>query len=183
MDHYVDVTIRSDADVGVNQMMGTLFYKLHVWLSENMPNRVGLCFPKMALTPGDCLRLHGTETDLKAVIGGNWRYSLLMFIQMQPVRPIPANVQFCTVQRVQRKSVHNRRLRSIRKGWLNETEVVSRIPGDHDRRLDLPFIVVRSHSSQQVIKIFIRQQVRFEPVEGGFTSYGLSKDGSTVPWF
>lgn len=164
-------------------MMGTVFYKLHVWLSENMPNRIGLSFPAMKQTPGDCLRLHGTENDLKAVIGGDWRYSLLMFVQIQPVLPAPATAQYCTVQRIQKKSVNNRRLRSIRKGWLSEEEAITRIPGDADHRLDLPFIVVRSHSSQQTVKIFIRQQLQSEPVAGEFSSYGLSKAGSTVPWF
>lgn len=66
----------------------------------------------------------------------------------------------------------------MRRHDLSEEEARKRIPDTVARALDLPFVTLRSQSTGQHFRLFIRHgplQVTAE--EGGFTCYGLSKGG------
>jgi CRISPR-associated endonuclease Csy4 len=64
---------------------------------------------------------------------------------------------------------------------FNEAEASKRL--DCCQRLNLPFILLRSQSTGQIFRLFIRHgppQPESQP--GNFNRYGLS-NGPTVPWF
>ncbi len=88
------------------------------------------------------------------------------------------------VSRVQAKSNPERlRRRLMRRHDLSEEEARKRIPDTVARTLDLPFVTLRSQSTGQHFRLFIRHgPLQATAEEGGFTCYRLSK-GGFVPWF
>ncbi|EPO8055394.1 type I-F CRISPR-associated endoribonuclease Cas6/Csy4 [Pseudomonas aeruginosa] len=75
------------------------------------------------------------------------------------------------------------RRRLMRRHDLSEEEARKRIPDTVARALDLPFVTLRSQSTGQHFRLFIRHgPLQATAEEGGFTCYGLSK-GGFVPWF
>ncbi|MDF5988511.1 type I-F CRISPR-associated endoribonuclease Cas6/Csy4 [Pseudomonas aeruginosa] len=93
---------------------------------------------------------------------------------------VPHPTPYRQVSRVQAKSNPERlRRRLMRRHDLSEEEARKRIPDTVARALDLPFVTLRSQSTGQHFRLFIRHgplQVTAE--EGGFTCYGLSKEVS-----
>jgi CRISPR-associated endonuclease Csy4 len=69
------------------------------------------------------------------------------------------------------------------KGWLTEEEAQQRLLTMQEARTDLPWLNLRSLSTGQSFKLFIRHgDLLSTPVSGMFTTYGLSAT-ATVPWF
>ncbi|MDA6210463.1 type I-F CRISPR-associated endoribonuclease Cas6/Csy4, partial [Escherichia coli] len=64
-----------------------------------------------------------------------------------------------------------------------EEQAIERLATQAELRTDLPFLNMKSLSSQQQFKLFIRHgDLLTEPVKGEFSSYGLSAT-ATIPWF
>ncbi len=184
MDHHLDIHLNTQGEMGTNALMATLFYKVHVWIAHHAPRRIGLSFPDMRKTPGARLRVHGNQADLHAFAAGDWRKTLLMWVQQDAVQPVPANSLHCAVARVQRKSAHNMRQRAMRRHGLTPEQAWARIPDEANEIVDLPFLDLCSASTGQTLRFFIRQQTRLSaPVPGGFSAYGMGQSGATVPWF
>ncbi|MGG2681140.1 type I-F CRISPR-associated endoribonuclease Cas6/Csy4 [Pseudomonas aeruginosa] len=97
---------------------------------------------------------------------------------------MPHPTPYRQVSRVQVKSNPERlRRRLMRRHDLSEEEARKRIPDTVARALDLPFVTLRSQSTGQHFRLFIRHgPLQATAEEGGFTCYGLSK-GGFVPWF
>jgi len=73
--------------------------------------------------------------------------------------------------------------RSVKKGWINEEEAQQRIRTMEEARTDLPWLNLRSLSTGQSFRLFIRHgELLSAPVVGMFSTYGLSAT-ATVPWF
>jgi CRISPR-associated endonuclease Csy4 len=71
----------------------------------------------------------------------------------------------------------------MRRHGFSEEEARQRIPDSAARRLDLPYVQLRSQSSGQHFRLFIHHgPLQSQPVAGHINRYGLS-DGCTVPWF
>ncbi|MDA5483387.1 type I-F CRISPR-associated endoribonuclease Cas6/Csy4 [Yersinia intermedia] len=92
-------------------------------------------------------------------------------------------VQYRTVRRVQAKSAHNKRQRSIAKGWLTEQQAFEQIPDTQQKSLRLSFIQLRSLSNGNTMRIYIQHGELQEQAQlGSFSAYGLS-NSTTIPWF
>ena len=138
----------------------------------------------MRQTPGERLRVHGSQADLHAFATGDWRKTLLMWMQQGAVQAVPANSLHCAVTRVQFKSVHRMRRRVMRNFGLTAEQAHARIPDEKQNRVNQPFLDLRSASTGQTLRFFIRQQTGLPaPVAGGFSAYGMGQGGATVPWF
>ncbi|MVZ47588.1 type I-F CRISPR-associated endoribonuclease Cas6/Csy4, partial [Escherichia coli] len=76
------------------------------------------------------------------------------------------------VSRVQVKSSPERLLRrSVRKGWLTEEEAQKRMATMEEERTDLPWLNLRSLSSGQSFRLFIRHgDLLPAPVAGLFST-------------
>lgn len=184
MDHYIDIRLLANAGIGFNELMGALFQKVHAWIARNAAGRIAVSFPDMKKTPGSCLRVHAGHGDLSAFSAAPWGKTLHLWIDQSPVIPVPGNSKHCVVRRVQSKSAHNRRQRSIRHNWLTPEEAAARIPDSATKPLDLPYLYLPSGSTGQRVRFFIQQRTELsEATAGEFTTYGMSKAGATVPWF
>ena len=85
------------------------------------------------------------------------------------------------VRRVQAKSAHNKRRRSVAKGWLSEEEAQVRIPDAQQKAMSLPYAEMHSLSTQSRMRLYIEHGPLLDkPVAGMFNAYGLSTT-ATIP--
>ncbi|KOO04495.1 type I-F CRISPR-associated endoribonuclease Cas6/Csy4 [Vibrio nereis] len=184
MDYYLDIQVLPDLDISAPALMNNLFAKFHRSMTQTLPGDIAVSFPKYHRSLGDVLRLHGTEQNLSQLMALQWLKGLRDYTDVSDIRSVPTDVKgYRNVYRVQKKSVHNRRKRSIAKGWLSEEEAIHRIPDEAQKMLKLPFLQLKSLSSQQNMRVYVALgELLSEPTTGPINSYGLSKT-ATVPWF
>jgi CRISPR-associated endonuclease Csy4 len=177
-------------------LMAALYAKLHRALvaveSTTSQGAVGVSFPlhdEARPTLGACMRLHGSEAALAALMSTPWLRGVRDHLaQAQPTpQPVPLEKLqgYRVVSRVQvHSSPERQRRRLMRRQGVDEREAVQRIPNDVAQRCDLPFVSLASASTGQVFKLFVRHgALQAQAVEGRFNAYGLSQQGATVPWF
>lgn len=183
MDHYLDIRVLPDPEFGQVDLLNALYAKLHRVLPSLTQGRVGVSFPNHQRTLGGCLRLHGTLDDLQTLLAAPWLQGLRDYIQLGVPMRIPATVGYRTVRRVQAKSAHNKRRRSVAKGWLSEAEALARIPDSQQKVMRLPYAELRSLSTGSRMRLYIEHgPLLAQPAVGPFNAYGLSAT-ATVPWF
>lgn len=184
MRYYQDIIILPDPEITDEVLMAALFAQLHLKLNQAGEGRIGISFPAVGLTPGNRLRLHGTEDDLKKLASVRWYNSLKEYIFCKSIRPVPEGCRYRTVRRVQYKSSAERlRRRSVRKGWLTLEEAEQKISVLNQKRGKLPFLPMKSRSNGHTWLLFFEHgPLQEKPVAGTFSSYGLSTE-ATIPWF
>lgn len=184
MDHYIEIRILPDPDFGPSTLLEVLFAKLHRALGHAGGGQIGVSFPAAGKTLGDRLRLHGSLVALSTLDAQPWRKGLRDNTEHSGILPVPEKVKYRTVRRVQPKSNAERlRRRSVKKGWLTEEEARLRIPDSVEKHASLPFIRLKSLSSDQTFLLFIEQgPIGDKAIEGAFSAYGLSAV-ATIPWF
>ncbi|HDS9359919.1 TPA: type I-F CRISPR-associated endoribonuclease Cas6/Csy4 [Enterobacter cancerogenus] len=184
MDHYLEIRVLPDPEFSEEVLMAALFAKLHRALGARGKGDIGVSFPLHGVKPGACLRLHGSEQALRELDATSWRKGLSDYCRSTDVLAVPHVQCWRSVSRVQVKSSPQRLLRrSVKKGWLSEAEAQARALTMDAQHTDLPWLNMRSLSTGQPFRLFIRHGGALsEPVEGTFSSYGLSAT-ATVPWF
>lgn len=184
MNCYLDIVLLPDPELSEPIIMSELFAKLHFALVKFQNAVIGISFPNVKKVLGNCLRLHGSNEDLHKLMGNDWIYSLRDYVEVSNILPIPEQVQYRVVKRVQVKSsVERLRRRSIAKGWLTKEEAIKKISLDKEKMLKLPFVQLTSTSTGQKFRFFIQHEpLQSSPVVGSFNAYGLSNK-ATVPWF
>ncbi|WP_145591461.1 type I-F CRISPR-associated endoribonuclease Cas6/Csy4 [Yersinia rochesterensis] len=184
MDHYLNIRVLSDPEFSSQALLEALFAKLHRALAATGHGRIGVSFPGAGKTLGSQLRLHGGSGDLVDLQSAGWLKGLRDYCECSDILPIPTRVKYRVVRRVQVKSNAQRlRRRSVSKGWLTEEEALLRIPDNREQQCNLPFLRLKSLSSEQNFLLFVDQgDLQETPVSGTFSAYGLSSI-ATVPWF
>ena len=183
MTHYIEIIVLPDPEFKESVLMNALYSKLHRAIGQIALGKVGLSFPNHQKTLGDKIRLHGSSATLEPFTTNEWLKGLRDYTQVTATKPIPENTQHRTVQRVQVKSAHNKRKRSVAKGWLTEEQAFEEIPDGTQKRLTLPFAQLRSLSNDNSMRIYIKHgELTNQPKAGEFSSYGLSAI-ATIPWF
>lgn len=184
MDSYQDIRVLPDPEFQEPMLMAALFAKLHRALGERGKGDIGVSFPHHDKMPGGTIRLHGTHDALTALEAMRWRAGLNDYCAASALALVPTDCGWRTVERVQVKSNAARLMRrSVRKGWLTEEEVEQRIQEMKNHTTDFPFLQLKSLSTGQTFRLFIRHgEIQPERRSGTFSSYGLSAT-ATVPWF
>lgn len=189
MDHYVDIDVRPDPEFPAHQLMSALYAKLHRALVAQGGGRLGVSFPGVQteapyLGLGTRLRLHGGQVALSALLATEWLTGMRDHVRLEQVAPVPPGVQYRAVQRVQTTSNPDRlRRRLMRRHGLDADEARVRIPDAVACFTDLPYLQLRSTSTGQSFRLFIKHSpLQSAPVSGDFNAYGLSQ-GGTIPWF
>ena len=189
MDHHIDITLLPDVDFMPNMLLGALYNKLHRGLVTMNTNRVAVSFPayqgkgkKKHL--GDVLRLHGNKANLQTLMETNWLRGMNDHIAKTEIQPVPAAQQYLQVKRVQCKSnVERLRTRYMKRKNVSRAEAIKALPDEIEKTLDLPFVNVKSASTDQQFRLFINQvAVEQANPDATFNCYGLSPQG-TVPSF
>ncbi len=187
MDHYLEIRLLPDPEFVPTVLMNALFAKLHRALVDLDANTIGASFPDVQIKPpglGERMRLHGTDDDLQRLMALNWMTGMRDHTSTSIITPIPANISYRVVRRVQAKSNPERlRRRLIKRKQMDKEAAQRAIPNDAVERLDLPFLTVKSHSSGHRFRLFIdHQPIVSQSANGKFSHYGLSPT-ATIPWF
>lgn len=187
MDHYLDLQILDDPEFAAPQLMSALYNKLHRALVQLNSQHIGISLPKAkshSAFLGKVLRLHGSAADLDALMCLSWLTGMRDHLAIGDLLPVPAQVQYRVVRRVQVQSNPERlRRRCIKRHDVDVAEATRRYPDAVAKQLDLPFVVLRSQSTGQQFRLFIEQgELLASPVAGVFSAYGLSASAS-IPWF
>jgi CRISPR-associated endonuclease Csy4 len=187
MDHYLEIRLLPDPEFAPTVLMNALFAKLHRALASLASGRIGICFPDAQSKPptlGNRLRLHGSKSELQALLALNWLTGMRDHIRTQGPTPVPSATQHRTVRRVQAKSNPERlRRRLMKRKGIDADSARQVIPDNAAERLQLPFVTVKSNSNGQQYRLFIDHRPPVDtPVAGQFSHYGLSPS-TTIPWF
>ena len=187
MDHYIEIQLLPDPEFVPTMLMNALFGKLHRGLAELKSKRIGVSFPDVQQAPpalGERLRLHGSDGDLQRLMALNWLTGMRDHIAVTGTAPIPSDASRRIVRRIQAKSSPERlRRRRVRRKGISVEEARLAIPDSAAEQLHLPFVTIRSRSSDQTFRLFIDHQALGNEVSAGdFSYYGLSTT-ATVPWF
>ncbi|HDZ55558.1 MAG TPA: type I-F CRISPR-associated endoribonuclease Cas6/Csy4 [Pseudomonas xinjiangensis] len=185
MDHYLEIQLLADPEFPAPILMNALFAKLHRVLVQRENKRIGISFP--TATPnhlGQRLRLHGTAAELDGLMAQPWLKGMRDHTEVSAIVNVPGNAQHIRVQRMQAKSSAERLRRRYlhRHPGTTEEEVRNLIPGMVEKKLNLPYLRLKSTSSGQDFALFLQQSQAGQPVAGEFNGYGLSRT-ATVPWF
>lgn len=183
MKYFIDITVFPDPEFVESTLMNALYSKCHRALGQFAGGEIGVSFPNHNKTLGKTLRLHGTSEKLDALMAQHWLKGLGDYTKVSALSEIPRDVQYRLVKRVSKKSPHNKRKRSVQKGWLTVEEAQVKIKDTHEHMLNFPFAQLTSLSNKNPYKVFVSHgECLSEPIEGSFNSYGLS-GVATVPWF
>lgn len=187
MHHYLDIALRVDPEFPETLLMGALFGKLHRALVALHGNDIGVSFPEYRLKPrtlGGRLRLHGNAAGLERLMARPWLNGMHDHIQISPIGEVPENAVHRVVRRRQFKTSAERlRRRRARRHGESMDEARAHIPDEIERKVTLPFVVLRSQSTGQRFELFIEHgPPQAQPTAGAFNAYGLSQD-ATIPWF
>ena len=187
MDHYLDLTLQPNPEIAPPHLMGALFSKLHRALVAHQSEHIGISFPETQenrVWLGSCLRLHGNQVELTALMATPWLMGMRDDVHASAVKKVLASSVFRVVSRVQAKSgVERLRRRQMRRHFLSEIQAQAQIPDTAAKQLDLPYVQLQSHSTGQAFRLFIRHgPILTVASPGVFSAYGLSS-AATIPWF
>lgn len=188
--HYIDITLLPDPEFSQAHLLGALVAKLHRALVHGQITNIGVSYPHHIDQPvtkrtlGALLRLHGTPDALQRLMGQDWLKGMRDHTQVSELRPVPADAQHRVVRRRQFKTSVDRlrRRRMQRKGETAE-QAAAAIPDTVERRPDLPFVQLRSSSTEQPFCLCVEHgPLQPTAVAGAFNAYGLGRE-ATIPWF
>lgn len=185
--HYVDITVVPDTETNALQLLGALYDRLHLALVQYRLDNIGVSFPGYSMNPrtlGITLRLHGSDNALWQLLQADWLKGVRDHVRITDITGVPTGTSHRTIQRRQFKTSAERlrRRRMRRKGETME-QAAKAIPTSMERRPNLPYIYVRSHSTRQPFCLFITLgPLAPDATPGSFNSHGLSGI-ATIPWF
>ncbi len=163
--------------------MDSLYAKFHKALCDLNSTDIGVSFPAYQKTLGDQLRIHGTQTALTQLQDKNWVGGMSGYCQVSAIQPVPDNVQYRTVSRVQANMSQAKLNRLIKRGSITEEEVKQYRAKMFTQGLENPYIELISGSNKHKHRRYIKfSDLTSQPITGKFDLFGLSKI-ATVPWF
>lgn len=185
--HYIDCTLRPDPEFAPAHLLNALYAKLHRALAALGTGDVGVSFPTVSPRGahlGSVLRIHGSLDALQRLQAHPWLQGMQGYVACTNAAPAPADAPHRTVSRVQAKSSPERlRRRQIQRHGLTPEQATEQIPDTAREVLNLPYLDVRSSSTGQRFRLFIRHgALQPQTADGLFSAYGLSAT-STIPWF
>lgn len=187
MTHYLDIHLLPDPEFGTPMLLGALLTKLHRALVQQGANNVAISLPGYDLAGsslGHTLRLLAPAGALDQLMARPWLQGMQDHIRLASLQAVPATAQHITLRRVQAKSNPERlRRRQMKRHGLTEAQARERIPDAAAELLRLPYVALRSASTGQSFRLFLRQgPAQAQAISGDFNSYGLSGT-ATIPWF
>lgn len=194
MKYYIDIKLYSDTEITLGFIWKKLYAQMHLALvevrDENNLVSIGFSFPqyrKEKFPLGDKLRVFANSKEELASLDLNrWLARLMDYLDVSEVKEVPSNItKFACFRRKQFKTNVERlaRRQAKRKGISFEEALKNYENFDEDKKkTKLPYVNIKSLSSNKEIKVFIEKLEVEEENKGLFSTYALSKT-STVPLF
>ncbi|MCX4030211.1 type I-F CRISPR-associated endoribonuclease Cas6/Csy4 [Endozoicomonas sp. SM1973] len=197
LSHYVDVDIITPANE-TGWMMGKVMRQLHGYLSANEINTIGVAFPELKNNhPGNQLRIFGDQTALARLIKGSNLLFLqesggIKLIQCLNTPEVNTFVSYRRSQRADRgspkglKKGQERFIQYLKNKGIEPDQTILKARAHRwhkEYQAERAFLSIGSKSTGQQFQLCIQQTLSSKPTEGYFSSYGLSKSGTTLPYF
>lgn len=197
MKYYQEITLIDQAEISLYFIWSKLYTQLHIALAEikDTNNKVDLSvsFPQYLFEKNDKnskvnlgkkLRLFAqNEADLKKLDLKKWLDRLTDYVHITSIREVPENIKgYAIYKRKQVKTNAERLARHrVKRGDIGFDEALARY-SNVVTTTDLPFIQMKSLTSDQVFKLFIEKKNAEQSESQVFSTYGLSSE-SSVPEF
>jgi len=191
MKYYIDIVLTPNKEDNLSFIWSKVYTQMHLALVEIKSDdgvEIGFSFPfynNHEFPLGDTLRVFSSSKELLNTLNINhWLKKLEGFVYVGNINDVPSNVkEYVTFSRKQFKSNISRLARRYAKRHDMSIEDALDVYKDANaKHTDLPFVYIKSLSTEQEMKIFIEKSIKTNPENGLFSTYGLSKT-STVPWF
>lgn len=199
MRYYQEITLIDQAEISPYFIWSKLYGQLHLALvdatGEGEQVGIGVSFPqyiyekasskKPKVNLGNKLRLFASsEEDLQKLNIKHWLERLLDYVHIGPIRPVPENkvTGYVHFARKQVKTNADRLARHrAKRGDISFDEAKARYQ-NVVTTTDLPFVQMKSLTSEQPFKLFIEKRLGKKTAAAAFSAYGLSAI-CTVPEF
>ncbi|MBE0515727.1 type I-F CRISPR-associated endoribonuclease Cas6/Csy4 [Sulfurimonas sp.] len=191
MNYYIDIKLQGDTEISLGFIWQKIYAQMHLALVEHKDSEgmcsIGFAFPHyMELFPlGDMLRVFApTKEELEILNIEEQLKKFSDYVIISDIKQVPTNIKgYVTFSRKQFKSNPERLARRYAKRHNKTLEEALSIYDDVSaKETKLPFVMMKSNSSNQQMKLFIEKNISDEQEKGLFSAYGLSKT-STVPYF
>lgn len=189
MAYYQQITLQPDAEVDLYFLWSKVYAQVHLALVESQKRNglqnVGVSFPdyshsKNAKTLGTRLNLFANNVDTLNQLGMEvWLQRLTQFIELSDIKSVTETVQETAIfKRIQLKTNKERLARRRAKRHKQSfEEALSYFMKMDEMHSDLPFIQIKSESSNQRYPIFIEKiTTTSDNNTWQFSTYGLSND-------
>lgn len=192
MKFYLDITLLPGADIDQRFLWGKVYQQIHLGLADTQGadgfSAIGVAFPEYDAKErrlGTKLRLFAPNQQILEDFNAKQRLSRLAdYVHITSIRPVAEKVvQHARYKRQQSKSnIERLARRKAKRQNIGFEQALQLLKGKEEAFVKAPFIKLPSSSSGQVFPLLIVKEQVSEPVEGGFSCYGLSAT-STVPDF
>lgn len=197
MKYYQEITLIDQAEISLYFIWSKLYTQLHIALAEikDTNNKVdlGVSFPQYLFEKNDKnskvnlgkkLRLFAqNEADLKKLDLKKWLDRLTDYVHITSIREVPENIKGYAIYKRKQVKTNAKRLarHRVKRGDIGFDEALARY-SNVVTTTDLPFIQMKSLTSDQVFKLFIEKKNAEQSESQVFSTYGLSSE-SSVPEF
>lgn len=183
MQHFIEIKLQKNSDLRVNMLLNNVYTNFHHRLYDMDCKTIGISFPDYRVILGNRLRIHGSLDDLKKMQSVDWLGALKQYCSVSDIEPLPNNVQYRTISRVQSTMSQSKLRRLIERGTINEEDVKKYKIEMLKKGLDNPYVELVSGSNGKLHRRYFQfGELQSERVSGEFDFFGLSKE-ATVPWF
>ena len=199
MKFYQEITLIDQAEISSYFIWSKLYTQLHIALVESKDSanktNIGISFPqyiyeekiddqKAKINMGKKLRLFAqSETDLQKLDIKKWLDRLTDYIHVTSIREVPENVKGYAIYKRKQVKTNAERLARHRIKRQNITfQEAVKLAEKFVMTTDLPFIQMKSLTSDKMFKLFIEKRNAELSETQIFSTYGLSSE-SSVPEF
>jgi CRISPR-associated endonuclease Csy4 len=193
VNYYIDIRLITDTEISLGFVWKKLYAQIHLALvevrDENNLVSIGMSFPNYSSDRflGDTLRLFAsTKEELERLKLEEWLSRLEGYVFLGEIKEVPTNItEFASFRRKQFKMNPERLARrQAKRKDISYEEALKNYKNfdEENKKIKLPYINVKSLSSNREMKLFIQKSEQKENKNGLFSTYGLSSE-STIPWF
>ena len=175
--YYVDMQIMPTNGISDSILMSELMQKLHPYFVKTN-GVIGVSFPLISKTGlGTTLRLQSkVENVLRSV-------PEVDFVMIGDVAVVPDATPIRVKRKQFKSNVNQLARRYAKRHNVSLEDAIKRYSSFNEQRTALPYLMIKSASSKQQFRLFVESEYVVNPVNGIYSSYGLSVDGSTVMSF
>ena len=193
MKYYFDITLLPDAGIHLGFIWQRVYQQVHIVLVEHKRDEnksdVALSFPQYGNNKfplGSKIRLLAATTQhLEKLAINRLLVRFSDYAHITSIRAVPDAVDKFACFKRKQYNTNLERLARRRVKRHNEVfeKALDYYSSFKEEESKLPFINVKSVSTDHLFRIFITQEIASHAIEGDFNCYGLSNAGATVPWF
>ena len=192
MNYYQEISLLSNADIGVNFLWQKVYQQIHFVLVGNKKadntSIVGVAFPEYDANQyslGAKLQiLSEDEESLEQLQLEKWLNRLKDYVHICPIKTVPEKIKghacFKHIKLMGNKEKLARRRAKRKKETLQQA--LAHFENFEEQQSKLPYINMTSQTNGHSFRLYVEKQETGKPKTGSYSCYGLSNT-ATVPLF